>query len=89
MTHVELVGGPPLPPPATCPHTDMHIQTDGDYTKRVVTPFGTTRLKMVECPSILLDFLNHARLPLAVNHPRGGCQPISCPIGCQLPHTPH
>ncbi len=23
----------------------MDIQTDGDYTKRVVTPFGTTRLK--------------------------------------------
>ncbi len=23
----------------------MHIQTDGDNTKRVVTPFGTTRLK--------------------------------------------
>ncbi len=25
----------------------MDIQTDGDYTKRVVTPFGTTRLKSV------------------------------------------
>ncbi len=24
----------------------MDIQTDGDYTKRVVTPFGTTRLKI-------------------------------------------
>ncbi len=25
----------------------MHTQTDGDYTLRVVTPFGTTRLKKV------------------------------------------
>ncbi len=25
----------------------MYIQTDGDYTKRVVTPFGTTREKKV------------------------------------------
>ncbi len=32
------------PPPLT---QHVHIQTDGDYTKRVVTPFGTTRLKMV------------------------------------------
>ncbi len=31
------------PPPLT---QHVHIQTDGDYTKRVVTPFGTTRLKM-------------------------------------------
>ncbi len=39
--HVEL-----RPPPnSTCPHTDMHIQTDGDNTKHVVIPFGTTRLK--------------------------------------------
>ncbi len=37
------------PPNSTCPHTDMHTQTDGDYTKRVVTPFGTTRLKTVKC----------------------------------------
>ncbi len=27
-------------------HRWTHIQTDGDYTKRVVTPFGTTRLKI-------------------------------------------
>ncbi len=36
------------PPPkknSTCLHTDMHIQTDGDYTKHVVTPFKTTHLK--------------------------------------------
>ncbi len=39
------------PPPLVRPtlHTrmvgQMDIQTDGDYTKRVVTPFGTTRLK--------------------------------------------
>ncbi len=26
-------------------HGWMDIQTDGDYTKHVVTPFGTTRLK--------------------------------------------
>ncbi len=39
MTNVELGGGLP-------PTTDMHIQTDADYTKRVVTPFGTTRLKI-------------------------------------------
>ncbi len=39
--HVEL----PHPLNSTCPHTDMHIQTDGDYTKRVVTSFRTTRLK--------------------------------------------
>ncbi len=35
--HVEL------PPPPLTQH--VHIQTDGDYTERVVTPFGTTRLK--------------------------------------------
>ncbi len=34
------------PPNSTCPHT--HIQTDGDYTKHVVTPFGTTRLKIIK-----------------------------------------
>ncbi len=28
------------------PTQHVHIQTDGDYTKRVATPFGTTRLKM-------------------------------------------
>ena len=28
----------------------MDIQTDGDYTKRVVTPFGTTRLKILDPP---------------------------------------
>ncbi len=33
------------PPPQT-QHVHTHIQTDGDYTKRVVTPFGTTRLKI-------------------------------------------
>ena len=27
-------------------HGRTHIQTDGDYIKRVVTPFGTTRLKI-------------------------------------------
>ncbi len=37
--HVEL------PPPPKTQHVHTHIQTDGDYTKRVVTPFGTTRLK--------------------------------------------
>ncbi len=36
-------GGSPLPLSPLTPH--VHIQTDGDYTKRVVTPFGTTRLK--------------------------------------------
>ncbi len=33
MTHVELGGGGPTPQP--CPHTDMHIQTDGDHTMHV------------------------------------------------------
>ncbi len=32
------------PPPLT---QHVHIQTDGDYTQRVVTPFGTTRLKIL------------------------------------------
>ncbi len=27
------------------PTQHVHIQTDGDYTKHVVTPFGTTHLK--------------------------------------------
>ncbi len=36
--HVEL-------PPLT---QHVHIQTDGDYTKHVVTPFGTTRLKILK-----------------------------------------
>ncbi len=38
----------PLPPtpPNSCPHTDMQIQSDGDNTKRVATPFRTTRLKI-------------------------------------------
>ena len=43
-----------LPPPLTQHvHTDMYIQTDGDqiYTKRVVTPFGTTRLKILSVRS--------------------------------------
>ncbi len=47
--HVEL----PPPSNSTCPHTDIHIQTDGDYTKCVVTPFGTTRLKMTS-PTIFV-----------------------------------
>ncbi len=42
--HVEFA--PPPPANSTCPHT--HIQTGGDYTKRVVTPLGTTRLKTLE-----------------------------------------
>ncbi len=37
----------PPPPILVGPtlHIRMDIQTDGDYTERVVTPFGTTRLK--------------------------------------------
>ncbi len=42
--HVEL------PPPLT---QHVHIQTHGDHNKRVVTPFGTTRLKKVVQHTIL------------------------------------
>ncbi len=34
-----------LPPPQT---QHVHMQTKGDYTKHVVTPFGTTCLKMLK-----------------------------------------
>ncbi len=43
-----------LPPPPLTQH--VHIQTDGDYTKRVVTPFGTTRLK-IKSQDVLSAFL--------------------------------
>ncbi len=43
--HLQVQGGRgPTPPPRL--HIRMDIQTDGDYTKRVVTPFGTTRLNI-------------------------------------------
>ena len=38
------------PPYSTCPHT--HIQTNGNYTKHVVTPFGTTYLKIHLIPPV-------------------------------------
>ncbi len=47
--HFSHSGSNPPPPVRPTLHTRMvgrtDIQTDGDYTKRVVTPFGTTRLK--------------------------------------------
>ncbi len=48
--HFSKSGSNSPPPPWLDPlytYGRTDIQTDGDYTKRVVTPFGTTRLKIV------------------------------------------
>ncbi len=43
--HFSKSGSNPSPPVRPTLHIGMDIQPDGGYTKRVVTPFGTTRLK--------------------------------------------
>ncbi len=66
MTIFPKVG--PTPPPWLNPlytHGRTDIQTDGDYTKRVVTPFGTTRLKIVHQLSVadVVGGMTHSPLP--------------------------
>ncbi len=72
--HVEL------PPPPITQH--IHIQTDGDYTKRVVTPFGTTRLKIQnKRTSMMARNMNICFLCQNGGHPtnlKQGRQHVSC-----------
>ncbi len=70
------------------------IQTDGDYTKRVVTPFGTTRLKILEAMNseAATDKISHILLKKKKNLLQRFYSPYfsgpeNCPL-CGNPATP-